>query len=76
MNNQQNPLSLPMRQPARTASITIRLAPEENAAVTALAKRLQVPTSQMARHFLLQAVYHYLKRMQAENPVKAEEKGA
>lgn len=69
MTNQANPLSLPTRQPARTDSLTIRLSPEESAAITALAKHLQVPTSHMARHFLLQAVNHYRVRLQAQAPV-------
>ncbi len=62
MNNQQNPLSLPTRQPARTESITIRLSSEESATIETLAKRLRVPTSQMARHFLMQAVTYYSTR--------------
>ncbi len=69
MTYQANPLSLPVRQPARTESLSIRLSPEESAAVDAPAKRLRLPTSQMARHFLLQAVDHYLKRTQIEVPV-------
>jgi predicted transcriptional regulator len=66
MTNQNNPLSLPTRHPPRTESLSIRLSPAENTAIEALAKHLQLPTSQMARHFLLQAVNHYLKRLQAE----------
>jgi hypothetical protein len=63
MNNQPNPLSLPTREPARTDSLSIRLAPEERTAVESLAKRLHVPTSHMARHFLLQAVTYYSTRV-------------
>ncbi len=64
MSNQNNPLSLPTRQPARTESLSIRLSPDENTAVEALAKRLHVPTSHMARHFLLQAVGFYATRVE------------
>ncbi len=66
MSNQPNPLSLPTRQPPRTDSLTIRLSAEESTAISTLAKRLQVPISQMARHFLLQAVNHYIQRMQVD----------
>ncbi len=62
MNNQSNPLSLPTRQPARTDSLSIRLSPEERGAVESLAKQLRVPTSHMARHFLMQAVTFYSAR--------------
>ncbi len=67
MNNQPNPLSLPTRQPARTDSLSIRLSAEERAAVDALARRLHVPTSHMARHFLMQAVtYHSTRTAEQE----------
>jgi hypothetical protein len=72
MNNQSIPLSLPTRQPARTDSLSIRLSADERAAVDALAGKLHVPTSHMARHFLLQAVTHYIQRMQIAVPLNGE----
>jgi hypothetical protein len=57
-----NPLSLPVRQPARTKALSIRLTPNERAAVDALAARLGVQPSHLARHFLLQAIAFYSAR--------------
>lgn len=51
-----NPFSLPIKEPARTASISIRLSTQEREAIDALAEKLGVPPSHMARHFLLQIV--------------------
>jgi len=64
MKNQQEPLSLPIRQPARTTALTIRLSEEERFAIEALAAHLNIPMSQMARHVLLQGVKYHTQQMQ------------
>jgi len=61
MKQPPEPLSLPVRQPARTNTLAVRLSDEERATVERMAKYLHVPASQMARHFLLQAVAHFAR---------------
>lgn len=69
MNTTGNPLTLPTHQPTRTESLNIRLTTQEKTAVEALAARQGIPPSQMARHFLLQAVVYYHRQMQEEGAV-------
>ena len=49
----------PQVQPPRDIYFCIRLSRSEKAAVYALAKRLHLPASTLARHILLQAVTHF-----------------
>ena len=66
MSNNANPLTLPTQEPRRTKSLNMRLSEEERAAVDQLAEMQGVTSSALARHFLLQAVAYYQKKMQVE----------
>lgn len=51
--------TLPVRQPKREHIFAIRLTEAERDQIEALAQRLKLPDSFMARHFILEAVaYH------------------
>jgi predicted transcriptional regulator len=65
-----NPFSLPTKEPARTTSLSIRLTTQERQAIDALAEKLAVPPSHMARHFLLQVVAFQQARIQEKSEVK------
>jgi predicted transcriptional regulator len=55
--------TLPERQPKRALMFSIRLTKSEQDEIDALAKRLNLPSSFMARHFILEAVaYHRTAR--------------
>jgi transposase-like protein len=64
MTSNTNPLTLPTREPRRTKSLNMRLSETERAAVDRLAEVRGVTASELARHFLLQAVAYYHHRMQ------------
>jgi hypothetical protein len=49
-------ITLPPAQPPRDTYFCIRMTQDEKNQVHRLAKRLRVPASTLARHFLLQAV--------------------
>jgi hypothetical protein len=66
MNTTGNPLTLPTQPPTRSETLNIRLTETEKAAVETLAARQGIAPSQMARHFLLQAVAHYARQMEGE----------
>jgi hypothetical protein len=66
MNSNSNPLTLPTREPRRTKSLNMRLSEAERAAIDRLAEMQGVTASELARHFLLQAVAFYNRKMQAE----------
>jgi hypothetical protein len=51
--------TLPVRQPTRKNIFAIRLTDRERAEIEALAQRLKLPDSFMARHFILEAVAHH-----------------
>jgi hypothetical protein len=51
--------TLPARQPKREYIFAIRLTEAERHQIEALAKRLNLPDSYMARHFILEAVRHH-----------------
>jgi hypothetical protein len=51
--------TLPARQPKRECIFAIRLTEAERDQIEALAQRLKLPDSFMARHFILEAVKHY-----------------
>ncbi len=65
MTNTTNPLTLPTREPRRTKSLNMRLSETERAAVDKLAEMQGVTASELARHFLLQAVVYYNRKAQA-----------
>lgn len=51
--------TLPARQPRRECIFAIRLTEAERDQIEALAQRLKLPDSYMARHFILEAVAHH-----------------
>jgi hypothetical protein len=51
--------TLPARQPRREYIFAIRLTEAERHQIEALAQRLKLPDSFMARHFILEAVAHH-----------------
>jgi len=52
-------ITLPQVQPPRDTYFCIRLSQSEKAVVHALARRLNLPASTLARHILLQAVNQF-----------------
>jgi transposase-like protein len=72
MNSNSNPLTLPTREPRRTKSLNMRLSEAERAAIDRLAELQGVTASELARHFLLQAVAFYNRKMQVEGSVNEQ----
>ncbi len=70
MNAQLNS-TLPERQPKRGLMFSIRLTEAEQDEIDMLAKRLNLPSSFMARHFILEAVKHHKSQMMQEVAVEA-----
>lgn len=66
MTNNTNPRTLPTREPRRTKLLNMRLSETERAAVDKLAEMQGVTASELARHFLLQAVAYYNRKTQRE----------
>ena len=64
------PFSLPTKEPPRTTSLSIRLSEQERQSVDALAEKLGVSPSHMARHFLMQAVAFQIARVQEKIKVE------
>ena len=58
--------SLPTRQSVRKKIFAIRLTDGERSEIEALAKRLKLPDSFMARHFILEAVAYHTQQMTQE----------
>lgn len=56
--------TLPERHPKRALMFSIRLTESEQNEIEALAKHLKLPSSFMARHFILEAVQHHKSQMQ------------
>ncbi|HEX2623352.1 MAG TPA: hypothetical protein VHL11_24495 [Phototrophicaceae bacterium] len=63
--------TLPERHPKRALMFSIRLTEAEQVEIDTLAKRLNLPCSFMARHFILEAVKHYKNQMTQEAAVEA-----
>lgn len=63
--------TLPERQPKRVLMFSIRLTQGEQDEIDALAKRLNLPSSFMARHFILEAVQHHKSQIKQEATVEA-----
>jgi hypothetical protein len=57
----QHGITLPIARPKRRRIFIIRLSDAERADVKALAKRLKLPDSYLARHFILERVMHFEK---------------
>lgn len=60
----QFPHREPQRPASRSASITIRLTPAEQQRIEAIANRLYMPVSTLARFFILEAVDYHVKQNQ------------
>jgi predicted transcriptional regulator len=63
--------TLPERQPKRALMFSIRLTEAEQDEIDTLAKRLNLPNSFMARHFILEAVKHHKNQFMQEATVEA-----
>ncbi len=63
--------TLPERQPKRKSMFSIRLTEAEQIEIEMLAKRLKLPSSFMARHFILEAVKHHKSQITREAAVEA-----
>jgi len=63
--------TLPERQPKRALMFSIRLTEAEQDEIDAMAKRLNLPNSFMARHFILEAVKHHKSQFMQEAAVEA-----
>jgi predicted metal-dependent HD superfamily phosphohydrolase len=59
------PITVPALQPKRTYTLSIRLTEAERAEVESLAGRLKLPSSFMARHFILQTIAQYQRGEEA-----------
>jgi predicted DNA-binding protein len=58
--------TLPALQPKRALIFSIRLTETEQDKIDQLAKRLNLPSSFMTRHFIMEAVNHHKNQMMAE----------
>jgi len=58
--------TLPERQPKRALMFSIRLTEAEQNEIETLAKWLNLPSSFMVRHFILEAVQHHKNQMMQE----------
>ena len=55
----QQTLTIPTKQSTRTEIFAFRCTPEERASIFAFAQQLDLPVSQVVRHYLLQAAAQY-----------------
>ncbi len=66
--SRQRVFTPPVRQATRTNIFGIRLTDREQAEIEALAKHYRIPSSYMARHFILEAVaYHKISEQEELN---------
>ena len=63
--------TLPTLQPKRDLIFSIRLTEAEQSEIDQLAKRLNLPSSFMARHFILEAVAHHKNQLTQETALDA-----
>ncbi|MDX2139381.1 MAG: hypothetical protein SF123_14955 [Chloroflexota bacterium] len=63
--------TLPVRQMTRKKIFAMRLTDRERAEIEALAKRLNLPSSFMARHFILEAVRYHKSQIVQEAAIEA-----
>jgi hypothetical protein len=59
----QNPIPLPKKRQTRTLVFGIRLTHQERETIRAFARQINFPASEMARHFVLQAVAYHSARL-------------
>jgi hypothetical protein len=64
--------TLPPAQPKRERIFSMRLSDEEREAIEALAKKLNVPDSTLARHFVMEAVTYH-RQSKAETHIENTE---
>jgi hypothetical protein len=63
--------TLPERQPKRALMFSIWLTEAEQKEIETLVKRLNLPISFMARHFIREAVQHHKDQMMQEAALEA-----
>jgi hypothetical protein len=63
--------TIPMLQPKRDLIFSIRLTEAEHSEIDQLAKQLNLPSSFMARHFILEAVDHHKTQLTQETTLDA-----
>ena len=68
--------TLPARQPKRKHIFAIRLTEAERDQIEALAQRLKLPDSFMARHFILEAVAHHSAEQAGDIELEGQNTGA
>ena len=68
--------TLPARQPKCNHIFAIRLTEAERHHIEALAQRLKLPDSFMARHFILEAVAHYSAEQAEDVELEGQNTGA
>jgi len=59
----------PERQPKRERIFSMRLTDAEREAIETLARRLNLPDSTLARHFVLEAVAFHSQKSSAESEI-------
>lgn len=64
--------TLPERHPKRAIMFSIRLTEAEQSEIGTLAKCLNLPSSFMARHFILEAVAHHNTIVREAAAIEAE----
>jgi hypothetical protein len=58
-----SPITLPKKRQTRTIVFGIRLTQQERETIRALARQINFPATEMARHFVLQAVAYHSARL-------------
>ncbi len=67
----QTPITLPKRRQTRTVVFGIRLTQAEHDMIRAFARQINFPASEMARHFVLQAIAYHMARQTAKGEIDA-----
>jgi len=67
----QTPITLPKKRQTRNVIFGIRLTPDEREQIVAFAQQINFPASEMARHFVLQAITFYSSRSAEKGSVDA-----
>jgi hypothetical protein len=67
----QTPITLPKKRQTRNVIFGIRLTPDEREQIAAFARQINFPASEMARHFVLQAITFYSTRSTEKGSVDA-----
>lgn len=58
-----SPITLPKKRQTRTLVFGIRLTHQEREMIRAFARQINFPASEMARHFVLQAIAYHAARL-------------